>query len=187
MHIIYIKMKRLTKEQWFKEGMKVLEAHGSAGLTIDELTKRLNVTKGSFYHHFKNRITFSEELLGYWEQQMTLGIINASRRVVDFDERNKKIMDLSNKPSTYKREVAIRAWALRDPVARAFQKRIDKQRLSFLTDLYDMFTKEKEQAELMAHIRYCFVIGAQQIIPSIKGKKLQFLLSELNHFFEQSK
>jgi len=180
-------MKRLTKEHWFNEGLKILEEFGSAGLTIEELTKRLKVTKGSFYHHFKNRITFSEELLAYWEQQMTLEIINTSSRESDFEERNQKIMDLSNKPRTYKQEVAVRSWARRDLTAWSFQKRIDKQRLLYLKELYGMFTRDKQKAELMAYIRYCFVIGAQQIIPGIKGKKLQELLSELNLFFEAAK
>ena len=64
-------MTNFSKETWIKKGLKVLAESGAASLTIKGLSFRLNVTKGSFYHHFKNRIVFINEMLEYWENQLT--------------------------------------------------------------------------------------------------------------------
>jgi AcrR family transcriptional regulator len=41
-----------TSRDWLEEGMAILEDLGAEALTIETLTNRLGVTKGSFYHHF---------------------------------------------------------------------------------------------------------------------------------------
>ena len=179
-------MIRNTKASWIKEGLVVLAELGNAGLTIDELTKRLKVTKGSFYHHFKNRRDFSEQLLLHWEDQMTLDIIQASREAATYEDRNRKLLELSNKTRTYELEVAIRAWALRDPLARTYQERVDQHRIQFLKELYLLNTDESG-AEKMALIRYSFIVGAQQIIPNIKGEIFNQLFNSLHDAFEKIK
>ena len=61
-------MERSTQTTWLVEGFTILKDTGAAGLTIKNLTTRLNKSKGSFYHHFKNRDDYSEKLLAYWEE-----------------------------------------------------------------------------------------------------------------------
>ncbi len=167
--------------------MTVLSELGNAGLTIDELTKRLKVTKGSFYHHFKNRKEFSEALLSYWEDQMTLDIIHACRAADTFEERNQKLFDLSNQFRSYDLEVAIRAWALRDPIAKTYQERVDQHRIKYLKELYCLYTDDQDIAGKMALIRYSFIVGAQQIIPNIQGEELKDLFNMLHKLFKMIK
>ncbi len=177
-------MKRHTKETWLKEGLKVLAELGNAGLTIEEMTTRLKVTKGSFYHHFKNREAFSRELLTYWEDQMTKDIIQISKKGNSFEERNRLLFETSSKTRNYKLEVAIRAWALRDNMVRKFQERVDKQRITYLKEIYQMAAGDKNSARDLALIRYAFTVGAQQVIPSIKGKELSRLFYLLHDHFD---
>ena len=56
-------MTRKTKYDWMTVTMEVLVTQGVDGITIDALTKRLGVTKGSFYHHFSDMPTFRQEIL----------------------------------------------------------------------------------------------------------------------------
>jgi len=180
-------MKRHTKEIWLQEGLKVLAERGNGGLTIEELTHRLNVTKGSFYHHFKNRQTFSHELLTYWEDEMTTDIIQISKKGTSFEDRNRRLFESSNQIRNYELEVAIRAWALRDEMVREFQERVDNQRISYLKELYQMSANDPKVAEELALIRYAFTVGAQQIIPSIKGDDLSGLFYVLHDYFKSEK
>lgn len=64
-------------------------------------------------------------------------------------------------------EVAVRAWALRDPLARAFQERVDKIRFDFLNSVFALITRDPDQAKTIALIRYCFFLGSHQIIPGM--------------------
>lgn len=173
-------MKRNTKEIWIKEGLKVLVEKGNSALTIDVLTRRLHVTKGSFYHHFKNRKAYSEALLSYWEEQMTRDIIKISKSGTSFEDKNTLLFDASSKVRNARLEVAIRSWALRDELARSFQERVDKQRMEYINELYQMIIQDKKKAKDLTMIRYAFFIGAQQIIPSIQGKELTRLFNALH-------
>ena len=47
-------MKKIEREDWFTTGLEILKKDGFLKITIDNLCDVLKVTKGSFYHHFKN-------------------------------------------------------------------------------------------------------------------------------------
>ena len=47
-------MKRLNKEKWLQTGLDILNKTSYTDIKIEYLCKHLKVTKGSFYHHFKN-------------------------------------------------------------------------------------------------------------------------------------
>ena len=49
------KPNRLTREEWLQKSLDLLISGRHGKLRIDNITKELNVTKGSFYWHFKNR------------------------------------------------------------------------------------------------------------------------------------
>ena len=179
-------MERKNREAWLQEGLLVLTEIGEVGLTIDILASRLNVTKGSFYHHFKNRQAFSAELLSFWERQMTMDIIAASEQGGDdFQNKNDALMKLAHMEHHSDLEVAIRAWALRDPQVKSFQERVDTLRKKYLQHLFGLLTDNKKASESMALMRYCIYIGAQQIIPRVPVKTLKHLLKKLNDMFEQ--
>ena len=54
---------RLTADAWLDLGMRLLEKHGAAGITVDKLTAEAGVTRGSFYWHFKDRQDLLNQLL----------------------------------------------------------------------------------------------------------------------------
>jgi len=87
--------------------------------------------------------------------------------------------------------MAIRAWALRDPLVRSFQQRIDYQRVEFLNEMFSHITDDIKKTETISLIRYCFYIGAQQIIPSMEIGKykeiLNILMTMFNNYTKQKK
>ena len=64
-------MVRKTKQDWLVAGLTLLGSTGSPDLTIDQLTDYLGVTKGSFYHHFKNYQDYVEQMLTFWGEHYT--------------------------------------------------------------------------------------------------------------------
>ena len=177
-------MKRLNKAAWFKQGFNILKTSGAADLTIENLTKKLNKTKGSFYHHFKNRDDYFEKLLEFWEKKQTFNIIEIKKQKKTFNGINETLLALSKRNMDPDIEVAIRAWALRDPLARTFQERIDSQRMGFLRAMFSLMTDDPSQAEMMSLIRYCFYIGSHQLIPAIDEQTYKKKLDALMTMFE---
>ncbi len=177
-------MKKLNKAAWFEQGFDILKTSGAADLTIENLTYKLNKTKGSFYHHFKNRDEYFEKLLGFWEKKQTFDIVKIQKQEKSFKGINSTLLKLSKENMDPDIEVAIRAWALRDPLARSFQERIDKQRMGFLRAMFSLMTDDPEQVEMISLIRYCFYIGSHQIIPSIDEKNYEKKIGALMEMFE---
>ena len=159
--------KNANKIKWFEKGFEILKATGAADLTIQNLTAKLDKTKGAFYHYFKNRDDYSEQLLRFWEEKQTTDIIALSGQEITFDAINRELTQLSVKNTDLGIEVAIRAWAIRDPLARAFQERVDQIRLAFLNRLFSLLVDDHEISRRIALIRYCFYIGSHQILPGI--------------------
>jgi AcrR family transcriptional regulator len=170
---------RLTREAWLVEGLQLLKEQGAAALTIDQLTQRLGVTKGSFYHHFRSRDDFSRSLLAHWEERLTHRLIEASSDGRDFSERNLKLTRMAEELFDPELEVAIRAWALRDPLAMRFQERVDRQRIGYLSELFQLVTDDTGAAAALALIRYAFYVGAQQIRPALSSQQYTRLLQHL--------
>ena len=163
-------MARLTREAWFEAGMQGLREEGAAGLTIERLTIRLEVTKGSFYHHFRNRQEYTSKLLSHWEQTLTQRFIEKSRDEEGFSGKIERLTRLSQATFDPELELAIRAWALREPSVMALQERVDRQRLAYLTELFHMITGNEQRAADLALIRYAFSVGAQQLRPALEAE-----------------
>ena len=171
------------KQEWLTQGFVILKTQGAAGLTIDNLTTAMGRTKGAFYHHFKNRQDYSRRLLELWEERQANEIIRISKQKKTFNDINQTLVDLSEKAMDSEIEVAIRAWALRDPLAREFQERIDTHRTKFLAELFSLMTDTPGHAELFAVIRYCFYIGSHQMIPALDDHTYREKLAELTRMF----
>ena len=57
----------LDRAAWIKGAFAILAEHGPAGLRVEVLAKRLDVTKGSFYWHFKDRRDLLDAVLDEWK------------------------------------------------------------------------------------------------------------------------
>ena len=71
---------RYDRERWLETALNVLATEGGARLRIESMVRSLGVTKGSFYHHFKNREDFVRALIDYWSKEFTesvIAIVNA--------------------------------------------------------------------------------------------------------------
>ena len=66
---------RLGRQDWIDTGLKVLAKNGVKSIRVELLAKLMNVTKGSFYWHFKNREELLDALLQEWSDRDTNKII----------------------------------------------------------------------------------------------------------------
>src|SRR5918995_1461561 len=59
------------KPQWLSAGLDALRKGGVAAVRVERLAAGVGVTKGSFYHHFRDRGALLEALLEFWSREMT--------------------------------------------------------------------------------------------------------------------
>lgn len=174
-------MSRKSKEDWLREGATVIAELGAAYLTIETLCTRLNVTKGSFYHHFKNYQDFKTALLIFWEQESTLRVIAAVERLDDSPKLDQLLRIAGQFPDPL--EKAFRAWAMQDSEVEQYQQRIDQQRMDYLKTLCLELTPHSEHAEILARMLYTMFVGSTQILPAVTSTEFQAMYQELKRLY----
>ncbi len=155
------RMAALTRDRWIRAGLEALDQEGFQAVSAERLARRLNVTRGSFYHHFDSREAFVRALLAEWEADYTgrmLAHAAQGRGAQDILARYLEIA-AQKRPG---REVAIRAWALQDPLVAEFQDRVDRTRLSFALSVCRPLARSEAEAERIARAVHLCLIGGQQ-------------------------
>ena len=150
---------RLDRASWLDAGLACLADAGPAGIKIPAIAKRLGVTKGSFYWHFRDLEEYEDTLLAAWEQQYTREVM----RLVETSggnatQRLRHLVDLAFETDT-RLARAIRHWSANDARARRAQARVDRQRLTYIADLLRDLGWSAKDAAALARWTYWAVIG----------------------------
>ncbi|TCC59527.1 TetR/AcrR family transcriptional regulator [Kribbella pittospori] len=165
----------VTRTEWLEAGFELLADEGAPAVTIERLTGKLGVTKGSYYHHFKGAAGYRTALLEYFEARYTTRMIDTVEREPDAEPAAKLLHLLQlvlSDLSTAGLEIAIRAWALQDPEVRAAQERVDRARTAYLKELCRGL-KADVDADRFAELLYLILIGAEQVLPPIARDDLR--------------
>lgn len=159
------KTTKTSREDWLNFALDILVKHGPEKLKIAPLCEIRGVTKGSFYHHFKNRAVFIESLMAHWYQAMTLAFIEQANTQDSPLERLQKL-DVVIANNNIEAEKHIRAWALKEPVIAPHLAKIDQQRRDYLSACYVELGMEQCAANDVALMAYANFLGMQQVYPA---------------------
>jgi AcrR family transcriptional regulator len=156
-----------SKRDWLDAGLVLLAEQGAPSVTIERLAERLELSKGSFYHHFKGMRGYRTALLEHFETERTTRFVEQAEQAGG--DRLRTLVDLVVAPGPAPGlEIAVRAWALQDAEARTVQERIDRTRVDYLTGICG-------DAEL-GRALYLVVVGAGQVVPPLSGRRLKTAL-----------
>ena len=151
---------QLNRESWILAAFETLYLDGIDSVRIEPLAVKLNVTKGSFYWHFKNRTELHDALLDYWQKEMTQSVLDAANEFHG-SPRQRLINTLreivGNERTKY--DPAVRNWARTDIKVKKVVEYIDKIRLSFLLGLFNVIGFGKQQAEIRSRLMYYYIMG----------------------------
>lgn len=171
-------VERLTAEDYYREALAVLGEHGSEGMTIAVLCERLDVTKGSFYHHFGGLPGFVEGLLAYWEREHSDRLIAISKAQPDPSLRIATLTDMGvHLP--HASESAIRSWGRSNPEVAEVVARVDKRRERHLVDAVGALGVDRPHARLLGRIALSLLIGVQQREHPVDLKRLRQMFEEV--------
>ncbi len=154
-------MRTLNRNDWIVAGFDTLDDVGYGGISAESLARRLNVTRGSFYHHFRNREDFVRTLLAAWEDEYTERRLSYAADSLSVGETVKRYLRIAAAKKNAC-EVAIRAWSLHDPLVAEFQQRVDAKRLAFAIETSRRFALIPGEAEMLGLAAHLCLIGGQQ-------------------------
>ncbi|WP_344896026.1 TetR/AcrR family transcriptional regulator [Nonomuraea antimicrobica] len=171
-----------ARDRWLDEGLKVLAEEGAAGIRIDRIAARLNLSKGSFHHHFDGAEGYKKALLAHFEHLSIDMFENAISEVGESGGARVILARLTKlvRPGgtgLYRPEleVALRAWATWDADVRAVQTRLDEARLSALQRVWRSAVASDEEARTAALLPYLLAVGATVVFPPVDADQLRDL------------
>ena len=170
------------RAQWVSAGLEALRKGGVAAVRVERLAGGVGVTKGSFYHHFRDRGALLEALLDFWSREMTdaefarLETMRgglAARLLALAEDVLEKGMG--------RYDPAIRAWARHDRKVAAAVAQVDRRRVKALAAFFEEGGFSAAEARVRARTFYTFLLGEPQVrAPVREAGELQKMVKILS-------
>ena len=160
------KPKRLDRDDWIRGALELLSTAGVEKVKIVPLARKLGVTSGSFYWHFTNRRHLHDELLEYWEREMTDKAIEQAK---NFEGPPKSrillLMEQVMATGMARYDLAIWHWAQSDASVRTVFERTLNKRFAFAAWMFRQAGFSKVQAETRGRMMVVYMMGESTLIP----------------------
>jgi AcrR family transcriptional regulator len=161
--------KALARADWIRAAIAMLAENSVGALRVDELAKRLGVTKGSFYWHFQSRDGLLKAVLETWKARMTHDIeaYIAHKSGTAASRLNQLLrIALTPRPDVPggPLELTLRDWARRDPEVQKVIDEVDAERVAFLVRLYLDAGLDPDQARDSAIAHLALTIGLRMVL-----------------------
>src|SRR5262245_34207049 len=128
---------RLTRKDWILAGQDLLRSEGIASLKLSNLTGRLAVSTGSFYHHFTDFEDYLGAVAEYFSADRVQGLIDRTLAGnPDPVTRMQRLARLSLEDHTFELDRAMRIWATMDERAAITVARSEQLVLAFLAQAF---------------------------------------------------
>lgn len=153
---------RGSPELWLDAAYDTLIESGVDAVKVQILSKRLRLSRGSFYWMFKDREALLEALLERWREKNTGGIAKQAAAYAEtIEEALLNVFDCWLDPEIFDFhfEFAVRSWALQSPSVMAELAETDERRVQYLTQLFLRFKMDPDMADVSARALYQGQIG----------------------------
>ncbi len=154
----------LTPESWVEAATAVLVDQGIDHVRVDVLAGQLGVTRGSFYWHFRDREDLLRRVLQAWSEQTTEQLTR--RLATARTQPQEQLRDVISLPfrgraaaKAARIELAIRAWARRDELARQAVDAADAARIAYHREIFAALGFAAADAEHRAFMLYGYEVA----------------------------
>ena len=171
--------RRLTREDWVEAATHRLVKRSIDAVRVEPLADDLNVSRGSFYWHFRSRGDLLEAILAAWQERQTRRIVERIRqdRLLSAEQQLIKLRGLPARTKSTKEaaalELAIRAWARRDTSARRVVEAVDAERIDFTQSLIHDAGADSKEARFWALIGYAYTLGESLLRERMSDQEIQ--------------
>ena len=154
----------LTPESWVEAATTVLVDQGIDHVRVDVLAGQLGVTRGSFYWHFRDREDLLRRVLQAWSERATEQLTR--RLATAHADPRKQLRDVISLPfrgraaaKAARIELAIRAWARRDDLARLAVDAADAARIGYHREIFSALGFAGDEAGQRAFLLYGYEVA----------------------------
>jgi AcrR family transcriptional regulator len=155
---------RLSAADWERGALEMMAEEGVDALAVEALARRLGVTKGSFYWHFRNREALLQAALNRWEAddevelQQHIGAAGNPPR-----ERLGALFRWVSGEAQAHRIYAALLQALDHPLVKPTMTRVSQRRMDFLEGAFREAGLGADAAHHRARLTYAAYVGFLQL------------------------
>jgi len=174
-----IKTQRITKAQWLDMALEVLETDGVAGVRVEILAKRLEISKSGFYWHFKNRDDLLKDMLDYWTHELTEVLTtNQEMLALEPKQRLTRTAELILEYDLTRYDIPIRQWALQDEVAARAVRKVNRIRLDYIGGAFSELGFTGDDLDMRTMLFTCYHTWEAPMLREISRKRRRELIAK---------
>jgi AcrR family transcriptional regulator len=175
---------RLGRDDWLDAAFRAAVEHGFDGVRVLTLADTLQVTRGSFYWHFKDHATLIEALVERWQSRE----LEAHQRLehagsADPAQALEILLDQAlahggEDLDNMRFELALRALGRRDTHVASLMRNMDDLRIALFKRKFMALVQDDKTAAELATLFYLSVVGSFHALiqPHMRSASKQFFL-----------
>lgn len=154
-------LSRLSREDWVAAALHIFAWKGIDAVRVEPLAQSLNVTKGSFYWHFKNRKELHEAIIQHWSERCTQALTESITKSTDIIDvvLNVFCMWMRDEPFSPRLDAGMRDWARRSDAVKAAVEQADVDRTKTIEQAFVAAGYAADAARIRARALYFIQIG----------------------------
>ncbi len=149
-----------NRDDWIEAAWTALGEGGVEAVRVERLARKLGVTKGSFYWHFKDRQNLIDALMDRWFGLREEDGWLADGEDADPARRIWKVFERAVARGTHGQAASLRFWAQRHPKVAKRIRSEDAKRFDFFVEQFGALGFAIREAETRAEV-YMGIISAE--------------------------
>lgn len=165
---------QLTRDDWLDAAAGEVAAGGFSQLRVLTLSKKLGVTRGSFYWHFKDHEDLVVSFLDRWRDRRFHELQYWKPHGDDVETELRRILELlltdaSRNIRRLQVELAVRDYARRNDYAADLVTEVDTARINQNCTLFQRLSSDSQRVKDLSLLLYVATIGSQVVLTGKKG------------------
>lgn len=164
---------------WLEAALDAIRREGPDGLNIQALADQLNISKTSFYWHFKDRAELIDAMIDFWCCEFTETITeNEALRNTPPKQRLAKAMELVDEFDLGCFDLSFRVWAFNEPRVAAAVRDANRLRLEFASEAFAELGFSGEALACRAALWVGYQSSERYVFPEFSAAKRKALRKE---------
>ena len=151
--------KTLDRDAWLKKALDILFAHGISQVKIEVIARKLKLTKGSFYWHFRNRDDLLRSMVEWWRENQLRFISGLTHSHADPQGIIRAVITFTQHTEDSNHDIAMREFARFNKQAARAVAEVDQLRVSYLSEMFLAAGFDAIEASLRARTLYFYQVG----------------------------
>lgn len=166
--------KQLTRDNWLDAAAGEIASGGFGQLRVLTLAKKLGVTRGSFYWHFRDHEDLVVSFLDRWRDRRLHELQYWEPKGGDVETELRQILELlltdaSRNIRRLQVELAVRDFARRNEYAAELVIQVDAARINQNCTLFRRLSSDPQHVKDLSLLLYVATIGSQVVLTGKKG------------------